>query len=136
MALSAEFVGIILDRNPKFKDQAKTTEGKTLNITNFLNRYTGSKRELNHRSVTLIYKSTVLLKTLYASPVWALAHASNLAQCKNWALTLTTGTTAKLHQFLAGIICGIPPIDVQMERNTMKFLIKAETCPDSLAKLI
>ena len=72
----------------------------------------------------------------YVSQVWARAHASKLAQCQSLTLSLITGATAKFHQFPFEILCGIPPIDVQIELNTIKFLIKTENRPGSLAMLI
>ena len=81
MPLSAKILGIIVDKNLNFKEHVKETEGKRLNSLNLSKHYPGFKRGLKHRSLTLIYKTTVFSEMLYRSPVWARAHASKLAQC-------------------------------------------------------
>ena len=89
MALSAKTLGIIVDSNLNLKEHAKETESKTLKSITLLKYYTGFKWGLNHRSLTLIYKTTVLPKMLYATPVWARAHASKL---KNNFVLITVTT--------------------------------------------
>ena len=82
-----------------------------------------------------LYKTLVLPRLLYAAPVWARKHVQALCRFQYTALKLIIGTSTKIDQLAAEILCGLPPMQLQIDIITFKFGIKLSQQQDKLWKL-
>ena len=77
----------------------------------------------------------MLPRLLYAAPVCARKHVQALSRFQYTALKLIIGTSTKFDQLAAEILCGLPPMQLQIDIITIKFGIKLSQQQDILWKL-
>ena len=95
-------------------------------------RYQG----LNTRSLTLLVKTIVLTKLLYAAPIWLNKQISNFSGFWNDIILKCSGATLNPHRDLTEITLQLPPLEVQLEKITLKFLCKSMTQQDFMSSII
>ena len=133
-------MGIIIDENLSY--QAHSDEVyKNLNATwADICKYSNRNWGFNQRTMVQLIKTLFIPKLMYAGHVWI--NKNNLQNIKSlWykILKATVGATFNISAALAEVILGLPPIDIQVQINRIKHLLKlniAEIKEDRLKEFI
>ena len=133
---SSKVLGLIIDEELSFKEHAllklKQCKQKWGLLTRATNRYQG----LNTRSLTLLVKTIVLTKLLYAAPIWLNKQINKFSGFWNSVILKCSGATLNPHRDLTEMILQLPPLEVQLEKLTLKFLCKSMTQQDFMSSII
>ena len=129
-------LGIILDENLEFEQHAlqklKDCNKKWGVITKSTNRRHG----LNVRSLTLLLKTMVLTKIHYAAPLWLYTNLHQFKSFWNNAIMKITGAMLFPPRDITEIALQLPPMDIQLDLLTVKFLCKCLTANDNMASIV
>ena len=129
-------LGIIIDSALSFKDHAleklKECNKRWASITKATNRNHG----LNIRSLILLLKTTVLSKLLYAAPLWLKRNLEIYKNFWNKVLMKITGAMLFPQRELTELALHLPPLDIQLEVLTAKFMCRVLSANDLLSSLI
>ena len=132
---STKILGLIVDDKLNFNEHLQQVEGKVAKQLNIFKKFCGSNWGLRQATLIKLYKTLVLPRLLYAAPVWARKHVQALSRFQYTALKLIIGTSTKFDQLAAEILCGLPPMQLQIDIITIKFGIKLSQQQDILWKL-
>ena len=133
---SSKVLGVYMDEDMSFLQHAKSVLRSCWNRWHQLSDKTTRKRGLNCSSLTLLFKSSVLTKLLYAAPVWL---NKNLHLFKDFyyrALFKISGSQYKPSADLLQVSFNLPPLHLCLQIMTIKFLLKAISLDDGLKALI
>ena len=133
-------LGIIIDENLSYKAHSDEVY-KNLNATwADICKYSNRNWGFNQRTMVQLIKTLFIPKLMYAGHVWI--NKNNLQNIKSlWykILKATVGATFNISAALAEVILGLPPIDIQVQINRIKHLLKlniAEIKEDRLKEFI
>ena len=132
---TSTILGLIVDNKLNFNEHLKHVEGKVAIQLNVFKRFCCFKWCLKQATLIKLYKTLVLPRLLYAAPVWARKHTQALSRFQYNALKLILGTNTKFNQLAAEILCGLPPMQLQIAIITIKFGIKLSQHQDILWQL-
>ena len=116
---STKILGLIVDDKLNFNEHLQQVEGKVAKQLNISKMFCGSKWGLRQATLIKLYKTLVLRRLLYAAPVWARKHVQALSRFQYTALKLIIGTSTKFDQLAAEILCGLPPMQLQIDIITI-----------------
>ena len=77
----------------------------------------------------------MLRRLLYTASVWARKHVQALSRLQYTALKFILVKSTKFDQLVAEMLCGLPPMQLQIDINTIKFGIMRSQQQDILWKL-
>ena len=101
-----------------------------------IKRGTTRDRGLNARSLTYLFKVVVLTKLLYGGIIWLNKNLSVFDSFWNDVILKCSGSMYYPHRELTEIALQIPPLDVQLEMITVKFLCKCLTSTDFMNSIL
>ena len=110
-------------------------EGKVAKQLNIFKKFCGSIWFLRQATLIKLYKTLVLPRLQYAAPVWARKLVQALSRFQYTTLKLIVGPSKKFDQLAAELLCGLPPMQLQIDIITIKFGIKLSQKQDILWKL-
>ena len=129
-------LGVTIDHALNFKahalDKLKACNRKWALITKTTNR----NHCLNARSLILLLKTTVLTKMFYAAPLWLKRNLEIYKSFWNKALMKISGAMLFPQRELTEIALHLPPLDIQLEVLTAKFMCKVLSSNDHLSSVI
>ena len=117
-------LGIFIDKGLSFKHHATEKLKHCKQIWNLIKRGTTRDRGLNTRSLTYILKVVVLTKLLYGSMIWLHKNLDTFNSFWNDIILKCSGSMYYPHREVTEIALQLPPLDVQLEVITVKFLCK------------
>ena len=133
---STKVLGLILDEDLNFNMHAKEKYKECKKKWGLLTRSTNRNHGLNTYSLSLLLKVTVLTKLFYATPIWLQRNLSQFKGFWNSIIMKLTGATLNPHRSLSEIALHLPPLEVQAEILTAKFLSKVLTTGDTLTSVL
>ena len=133
---STKVLGIILDEDLNFKVHAEEKYKECKKKWGLLTRSTNRNYGLNAYSLSLLLKVTVLTKLFYAAPIWLQRNLDQFKDLWNSIIMKITGATLNPHRILSEIVIQLPPLKVQVEILTAKFLCKVLTTGDQLTSVL
>ena len=133
---STKVLGIILDEDLNFQCHAEEKVKECNKKWGLLTKSTNRNHGLNICSLTLLLKATVLTKMFYAAPIWLDRNLSFFKKFWNKVIMKLTGATLNPHRILSEISLHLPPLEVQVELLTTKFLCKVFTAEDRLTSTL
>ena len=89
-----------------------------------LTKSTNRNHGLNIRSLTLLLKTMILTKLHYASPLWLGGHLELFRGFWNKVIMKISGAMLNPNRQLTELVLHLPPLDIQLEIYTVKFLCK------------
>lgn len=129
-------LGLTIDDQLTFQGHA---EGK-LKVCNQswgnLTKTTNRNHGLNVRSLTLLLKTVVLTKLHYASPLWLHGNIETFRGFWNNVIMKTSGSMLNPHREVTELALHLPPLEVQLNLLTTKFLCKSVTSGDFVSSLV
>ena len=102
------------------------------NLTKSTNRNQG----LNVRSLTLLLKTVVLTKLHYVSPLWLYSNINTFTAFWNNVIMKCSGAMLNPHRELTELALHLPPLQIQLDMLTVKFLCKCMTTGDFISSLV
>ena len=133
---STKVLGLIVDADLNFCHHAEQRLKDCKKKWGFLTKSTNRNHGLNVSSLTILLKTTVLTKLFYAAPIWIDKQISLFRGFWNSIVMKLTGATLNPHRVLSEIALHLPPLEVQAEVITTKFLCKILTSEDALTSTL
>ena len=121
----SKVLGIVIDEDLTFESHAKTTLKACWFKWNTLTNHTTRKRGLNCSSLSILFKTAVLTKLLYAAPVWL---ERNLKIFKGFmfkAIFKISGSQFYPAKSVLEVMFSILPLELSLEIMTIKFILKS-----------
>ena len=135
-ASSSRVLGLTIDDNLSFQDHARSKLKQCWFAWHRITRKCTRIRGLNCSSLSMLFKTVVLTKLLYAAPIW-LKH--NLPIYKDFyarVLLKISGATHHPPKELTSVALNIPPLEISYQMITTKFIIKALTSDHHMQGLV
>ena len=132
----SKVLGVIIDEDLKYDHHAKTVLKNCWYTWHRLSDKTTRKKGLNSVTLAILFKTAVMTKLLYASPVWLLRNLGVFSDLMSRALLKITGAQVYIPKVLAQTISNIPPLPLTLELITVKFCLKALTADNEMRALM
>ena len=129
----SKVLGVIVDESLAFDHHAKAVLKNCWHAWYKLSDNTTRKRGLNTSSLTILFKTVVLTKLLYASPIWLDKNLDIFKDFMSRALLRICGAQFHPTKDLKEILLGIPPLKLLHEQTVIKFLLKCLYQGDDVA---
>ena len=117
-------LGLIIDDELSFKYHAEQKLKDCNKKWGMLTKSTNRNHGLNIRSLTLLLKTMILTKLHYASPLWLGGHLDLFKGFWNKVIMKISGAMLNPNRQLTELVLHLPPLDIQLEIYTVKFLCK------------
>jgi exonuclease III len=129
-------LGLTIDKDLSFERHASTKLSQCwfawYNITKNCTRKWG----LNASSLTILFKSVVLTKLLYAAPIWLKGNIDTFKDFYSRVILKISGATHHPPRELTSIVLDIAPLQIEYEIIVIKFLLKSICSDDNMKALI
>lgn len=132
----SKVLGITIDDDLNFQKHAKATLSACWNTWHKLSGKTTRKHGLNCSSLTLLFKTAVLTKLLYASPVWLSYNQSTFKDFFARAMLRILGSQFYAPNPVSQVLLNLPPLAVIFELVVVKFYLKCLSQLDHIKSLI
>ena len=129
-------LGIILDNQLNFMAHALEKLKACNKKWAFITRGTNRNHGLNIRSLLLLLRTTVLTKLLYAAPLWLKKNIDLYTSFWNRVLMKISGSMLYPQREITEIALHLPPLEIQLEGITAKFMCKVLAGNDFLTPII
>ena len=134
--VKSRVLGLIIDKDLSFsyhaKDILKRCWYQWYSITKNTTRHHG----LNTSSLTLLFKTMVLTKLMYAAPVWLDRQLQLFKNLWSRALLKIVGSQYHTEKILTEALLNLPPLETQLEVLTVKFLLKCLYSDDEMIAIL
>ena len=129
-------LGLIIDDELRFKQHAYQKIKESNKKWGLLTKTTNRNHGLNVRSLTLLLKTTVLTKLHYAAPLWLDKNMDVFKSFWNKVIMKISGAMLNPHRELTELVLHLPPLEIQLETQTVKFLCKTLTSKDFMTSIL
>ena len=129
-------LGITLDERLSFKDHAITKLNECKKKWGLITKNTNRNHGLNVRSLTILLKGVILTKLLYGAPLWLANNLDCFTGFWNQIIMKISGAMLNPHRELTEIALHLPPLELQLEMLTVKFLCKCITSEDFMSSVL
>ena len=129
----SKVLGVTIDENLTFSHHAKTVLKSCWYAWYQVSDKTTRKRGLNTSSLSILFKTIVLTKLLYASPIWLDKNLDIFKDFMSKVLLRITGAQFHPTKELKEVLVGIPPLKLLQEQITIKFMLKCLFQGDDVA---
>ena len=129
-------LGILIDENLTFQDQARSVLRGCWYEWHRLSSNTTRKRGLNTSTLTLLFKTAVLTKLMYGAPVWLHGNMDTFKSFTSKALLKISGSQFYSSNAVLEVALGIPPLQLNLDVMTIKFIMKGLNQDDELKAII
>ena len=126
----------ILDEQLNFESHAADTLKSCWYKWNKFRLWSGRKWGLNTSTIMLLFRTMVLTKLLYASPIWLY---KNIAKFRDfWSRVILTLSGAMFHppRLITELALQLPPLNITLDIVTTKFILKCLSCQDDTTSCI
>ena len=132
----SKVLGLVIDEKLSFQEHASQKLKECKQKWGILTRSTNRCQGLNVRSLTLLLKTIILTKLLYAAPIWLKNQLKTFNSFWNDIVLKCSGSTLYPHRDFTELTIQLPPLEVQLETLTLKFLCKSMTYRDFMTSII
>ena len=132
----SKVLGIIVDEELKFDAHARMILKRVWYAWHKLSDQTTRRNGLNTSSLCILFKSVVLTKLLYGSPIWLTGNEHIFKSFISKALLKMSGAQFYPAKNISHIMLGIPPLNLLNQRIIIKFLLKSLSQGDDVAARI
>ena len=132
----SKVLGVIIDEDLGFSHHAKAVLRNCWYAWHKVSVNTTRKRGLNTSSMIILFKTIVLTKLLYASPIWLDNNLDVFKQFMSKVLLKITGAQFHPSRALAEVMLRIPPLKLLHESVVIKFLLKCLHQSDDAASRV
>ena len=122
-----------MDEDLSFIPHAKQKLKQCNQSWGLIKRNTSRVHGLNTRSLTYLFRTVVLTKLLYGGVVWLSNNLSIFDSLWNDVMLKCSGSMFYPHRELTELMLQLPPLDVQLEILTIKFLCKCLNSKDMMS---
>ena len=129
----SKVLGVTIDENLTFSHHAKAVLKSCWYAWYQVSDKTTRKRGLNTSSLSILFKTIVLTKLLYASPIWLDKNLDIFKDFMSKVLLRITGAQFHPTKELKEVLVGIPPLKLLQEQITIKFMLKCLSQGDDVA---
>ena len=127
---STKVLGLILDDELSFRQHAEKKLKECNKKWGLITRSTNRNHGLNVRSLTLLLKTTTLTKLHYAAPLWLANNLNVYTSFWNKVIMKISGAMLNPHRETVELYLHLPPLEIQLQALTVKFLCKCLTAQD------
>ena len=132
----SKVLGVYIDTELDFKKHSSYTLQKCWYTWNKLSGDTNRMAGINNSALSLLFRTVVLTRLLYAAPLWLHARTSNFKDFLARVRLKILGSQFHVSKTLSSLLIGIPPLEVILEVQTIKFILKGLKAEDAMtAKL-
>ena len=117
-------LGVIVDEDLSFEPHAKNVLKNCWYSWTKLTENTSRKRGLNTSSLLILFKTVVLTKLLYASPIWLNDNLDIFKQFMAKAILKIIGAQFYPPKAVSEMLLGLPPLELMNNKVTIKFILK------------
>lgn len=132
----SKVLGVIIDERLTFEHHAKYVLKNCWHAWFRVTENTSRKRGLNTSSLLILFKTVILTKLLYASPIWLDSNIDVFKQFMSKVLLRIIGSQYYPSKALSEVILGLPPLELMHDRVTIKFMLKCLYQNDDVASRI
>ena len=132
----SKVLGILIDDELKFDYHAKFKLQQSWYAWQHLKKNTTRVRGLNSSSLSILFKTVVLTKILYASPIWLERNIKVFKDLFARAKLKIIGSEYFPPNDVMEVILALPPLDLLSEVTTLKFVLKCMTSKDLMTGLM
>ena len=125
----SKVLGLILDDEVRFVKHSNLQLKRCWHAWYNISKSTTPTRGLNHSSLTALFKSVVLTKLLYASPVWLEDNLKMFNDFWSRVILKISGAHYQPRRIIAECALGIPPLELILESVILKFCLKCYRDP-------
>ena len=136
-AKNSKVLGVYIDSNLNFTTHAADVLKRCWFNWNTLTSMTGRLTGINSSGLSLLFKTVILTKILYAAPVWLRQRTDFFKGLLSRARLKITGGQVHIAKPLSELLASVPPIEVLVETVVTKFVLKGLAAKDNIsAKLL
>ena len=129
-------LGIILDNQLSFVHHANDMLKRCWHQWYQLSKNTTWHDGLNTATLTLLFKTIVIPKLMYASPTWLHKQLDTFKDFWSRILLKIIGSKYHTERFITEASLNIPPLYIQLEVNSVKFLLKCLSSDDEMIAIL
>ena len=133
---STKVLGVILDDQLNFNCHAKQKLNECIKKWSLITKSTNRNHGLNIRSLTLLWKTMILSKLMYAAPIWLWKNLETFKSFWQSSFMKITGAYLYPNRALSEIALHLPPLEILLETQTVKFLCKILSSNDTLTSTL
>eukprot|EP00116_Pleurobrachia_bachei_P004525 sb/3464787/ len=136
-AKNSKVLGVYIDSNLNFITHAADVLKRCWFDWNKMTSMTGRMTGINSSGLSLLFKTVILTKILYAAPAWLNQRTDFFKDLISRAQLKITGGQVHIAKPLSELLTCVPPIDVLVETVVTKFFLKGLAAKDNIsAKLL
>ena len=136
-AKNSKVLGVYIDSNLNFMTHAADVLKRCWFNWNKLTSMTGRLSGINSSGLSLLFRTVILTKILYAAPIWLKQRTDFFGDLVSRARLKITGGQVHIAKPLSELLACVPPIDVLVETVATKFVLKGLAAKDNItAKLL
>lgn len=129
----SKVLGVVIDEHLTFEYHTKAVLRNCWHAWYKIADNTTRKRGLNVSTLSVLFKTVVLTKLLYASPIWLDRNIDAFRDFMARARLRITGAQYHPSKALSEVILGIPPLELMHEQVIIKFVMKCLYQGDNVA---
>ena len=136
---SVRYLGIIFDKNLSFNKHIESIENSCNKNIGLFKRLSGTSWGMGKSELTILYKSLVLSRILYASTVLSGISKTNLTKLKQIQysfLKIITGAVDKTKTEYLEVDTGVFPVDLAIKKHTFSFISRSLAFPNPITQNI
>ena len=132
----SKVLGVIIDAELSFIQHTNSVLRQCWHYWYKISKNTTRLQGLNIASLSLLFKTLVVTRLMYASPVWLNKQIDCFKDLWSRAMLKISGSEYHTERNITEIMLNIPPLDIQLDINTTKFLLKCMTSEDDMIATI
>ena len=132
----SKVLGVVIDEDISFGHHARLVLKSCWHRWHQLSENTTRKRGLNCSTLALLYKTAILTKLMYASPIWLLKNIDIFKNFMFRSLFKISGSQYYPPKSMLEAIFGLPSLQLSLEIMTVKFMLKSLNVDDELKAIV
>jgi len=133
---NTKVLGVIIDDELNFSYHARQKLQECNKKWGLITKSTNRNHGLNISSLTLLWKTMILTKLMYAAPIWLWKNIDSFKSLWQSAFMKITGAFLYPSRALTEIALHLPPLEVLTEVQTAKFLCKVLSSDDNVTSTL
>jgi exonuclease III len=132
----SKVLGVVIDKDMSFTPHAGRILQQCWYQWYKISKNTTRMEGLNAASLTLLFKTLVTSRLMYASPIWLNNQIESFKDLWSRVILKISGSEYHTERTITEIMLAIPPLDIQLSMNSTKFLLKCMTSEDDMIATI
>ena len=133
---NTKVLGVVVDDELNFKAHALKKLNESNKKWGMITKSTNRNHGLNIFSLALLLKTMILTKIFYAAPIWLNRCLKFYDSFWNKIVMKISGSTLNPQREITELALHLPPLSVQLESITVKFICKILTKGDHLTAIL